>query len=475
MGHLSISILILFHSFHCISCSRDPGIELIVTQNLANYINQNFQTILIPKLSSLSIPDFRNGNAKLYDIHIDALNIDSSSIQFSSSGVTLCLSRISLHGEANWRYKLGFIGFSGKVDIHIRDSNIVSTVVLDEKDRRPELHIVDCRVEVSIQLEFDDSNIAWVLNLFKGHIEWKVRRALEDTTCEELIKSFNEETSRILLNYPTITHIGDVIYFDASLVARPRLGENFLQLSFSGLCSDLVSAEQLSHQPSQSISSEILTDRMFYLRFKPHTFNIALQAYFYADTLDIEWDILDFSTIIHKVIDIKDIFGFSLDQCNTRFNNKFTVRVYAPRAPIIHTLQGSLDVIGLVIIEVRFSSPLTTLPYTILRISVDGKLCGRVEAMNKNDGIFVSIQPTCVTVFSTFVDLSIIGTFDFYKVSWLINELTDRLMPVVSQYLSKGIQIHQPAPYTVKDLLVNMENEYIEVGANVEYIPLERS
>ena len=473
MNHLSISILILFHSFHCInSCSRDPGVELILTQNLANYINQNLLPVLIPKLSTLSIPDIRNGDAELYDIHIDVLNIDSS-IQFSPSGLTLCLSQTSLNGEARWRYEFGFIKFSGKVEISIRDSNIVSTIVLGEKDRRPDLHVVDCRVEVSMLLEFFDSNIAWLLNLFKGKIERKAKRALEDMTCEELIRAFDEETSRILLDYPTVTHIGDVIYFDASLAAQPRLGENFLQFSFSGLCSDFISAEQINHKTFQSIKSEISTDRMFYLRFKPHTFNTALLAHFYANTLEIEWDILDLSTIIHKVIDIRDIFGFSLDQCNTRFNNKFTVRVYAPRAPIIHMLQGSLEVIGSVIIEVRFSSPLTSLPYTILRISVEGKLCGKIEATNKNDGIFLNIQPTCVTVFSSFIELSLIGSFDFYKVSWLINELADRLIPVVSQYLSKGIQLHQPSPYTVKDVLVSMETEYIEVGANLEF-PFER-
>ena len=475
MGYLSISSLILFHSFHCIVSSRDPGVELIVTQNLADYINQNLPSILIPRLSSLSIPDLRNGDAELYSVHVEALNIGSSSIQFSSSGLTLCFSQMSFHGKARWKYEIGIIKFSGKVDIHLKDSNIVSTLVLAEKDRQPDVSLKDCRVEVNIELEFSDSSIAWVLNLFKGSIEWKVKRALEDTVCGELIRALSEGTSRVILDYPTTTPIGDVVYFDASLGGQPKFGENFLQLTFSGLCSDHIPAEQLNHQTPQSISSEILTDHMLYLRFRPHTFNTAILGYFFANSFDIEWDILDFSATFHKLIDIKCIFGFSLDQCSTQYNSRFTVRVYAPRAPIIHTLRGSVDVVGSVIVEVRFSSPLTTHPYTILRISVDGKLCGIIEATNKNDGIFVSIQPTCVTVFSTFVDLSIVGSFDFYKVSWLINELTDRLMPVVSQYLSRGIQIHQsaPGPYSVKNFLVNIESEYIKVGADLQFNSLE--
>ena len=135
MGYLSISSLILFHSFHCIVSSRDPGVELIVTQNLADYINQNLPSILIPRLSSLSIPDLRNGDAELYSVHVEALNIGSSSIQFSSSGLTLCFSQMSFHGKARWKYEIGIIKFSGKVDIHLKDSNIVSTLVLAEKDR----------------------------------------------------------------------------------------------------------------------------------------------------------------------------------------------------------------------------------------------------------------------------------------------------------------------------------------------------
>ena len=173
MGYLSISSLILFHSFHCIVSSRDPGVELIVTQNLADYINQNLPSILIPRLSSLSIPDLRNGDAELYSVHVEALNIGSSSIQFSSSGLTLCFSQMSFHGKARWKYEIGIIKFSGKVDINLKDSNIASTLVLAEKDRQPDVSLKDCRVEVNIELEFSDSNIAWVLNLFKGNIEWK--------------------------------------------------------------------------------------------------------------------------------------------------------------------------------------------------------------------------------------------------------------------------------------------------------------
>ena len=71
-------------------------------------------------------------------------------------------------------------------------------------------------MNIELGIEFSDSNIAWVLNLFKGNIEWKVKRALEDTVCGELIRALSEGTSRVILDYPTTTPIGDVVYFDAS-------------------------------------------------------------------------------------------------------------------------------------------------------------------------------------------------------------------------------------------------------------------
>ena len=467
---LPFAIILAFLSN--LSTARDSGVESIVTQNAADYFNENLFSILRNEFSGSSIPGFSRSGGTIYNIRIGALNVGSSSIRVSPSGISFTLSGISISGGASWKYRKWFFRFSGGVSISVSGS-ISVTITAAQNNGRPDFDTANCVVHPNISIRFHGSLISWLLNLFRGYIANRLESFLEDNTCRILRDELNKQESRLVNDYPLNVSIGNVLQLNISLTTNPNLGANFMQIPFVGLTSDLLTSDdldQLAQQyPSGPLSSGIQTNRMLFFRFKPHTLNAALLAYHRANSFQTEWDIADFSDAILSLVNTGIIRSTDTSLCSDEHGCSIKIRVYAPNAPTIDLDTDEITAMGTAIVDINLVNLETQRTITVLKISVEGRLCGSLNAEQRGDGLFAKIQVTCATVLSTRVDQSLIREFNSGQVTELVNELIIQMLPVANAFLADGVRIQQPGAYTITEPIIKVMSDYLEVGANLIY------
>ena len=452
--------------------ARDSGIESILTQKAADYFNGKLISILRNEFTSSSIPGFSRSGGTIYNINLGALNIGSSSIRMNPSGISFTLSSISVSGSANWKYKKWFFRTSGSVSIHVSGS-ISITLTAAENNRRPDFDITYCTPNTDISVRFRGGLFSWLLNLFRRYIGNKVEEYLEGNTCRIIRNELNKQETRLVNSYPIVLPIGNVLKLDIGLMTNPRFGHDFLQMPISGLSSDLLTSDDLDllaqQYSSGPLTSGVETNRMLFFRFKPHTLNAALLAYHRANSFDTVWDITDFSDAILSVIDIGAIESNDSGLCGNESRCSIKIRVYAPDAPTIDLETDNITAMGTAIVDISLVTPKPRRTITVLKIFVEGKLCGSLSAEQRESELFTKVQVTCASVRTIRVDLSPISGFNASQVTDMINELINQMLPVANAYLDKGVLIQQPGSYTIKELVINVMSDYLEVGANLIY------
>ena len=473
----NISVLLFSAVLLCLGAyslvgARDSGVELIVTQRTADYVNKKLVPILKSKLSGFSIPDQRFGRVRVYSIRVGAVHISSHSISFTSSGAVIKLSGLSVSGSLRWKYKRWFFRASGSIYVSLSSGHLSTTLSVAASGGRPDFNVRACSVNARIKLRFRGSFVSWILNLLRKPIERKVESYLRANTCKHLTSALNQQERQLVTSYPTSLSVGKILKFDISLPRDPKFGRNFLQIPFVGFTSSFLSSSDLNYlarkYPSRSLTSGVRTNRMLFFRIKPYSLNAALLAYHRAGVFSHEYDVTDFSKYVQSLIGGNNFRGADT-LCSNPADCALKVKISTPSAPTVKLGYGNIRMTGKVVLDVELVNSKRSLRQNLLRISVDGEICGQIRIQQSGTRLTAFIKVTCAKSHSISVQSSLFGHFSSSQLNQLFNSFIQQLIPEANTRLSSGMPIQQPGTFTIKHPLVSVRPQYLEVGANFAY------
>ena len=453
--------------------ARESGVELIVTQRTAEYVNKKLVPILKSKMSGFSIPDQRFGRARVYSIRVGALHISSHSISFTPSGVVIRLSDLSISGSFRWKYRKWFFRFSGSASVSLNRGHLSTILSVTANGGRPDFHVRYCSVDARIRLRFRGSIISWILNIFRRPIERKVESYLKANTCKHLTNALNQQERQLVSSYPTSLSVGKILKFDISLPRDPKFGSNFLQIPFVGFTSSFLSSSDLNYlarkyPSSRSLTSGVRTNRMLFFRIKPYSLNAALLAYHRAGVFSHEYDVTDFSKYVQSLIGGNNFRGADT-LCSNPADCALKVKISTPSAPTVKLGHGYIRMTGKAVLEVELVNSKRSLRQNLLKISIDGEICGKIRIQQSGTRLSAFIKVTCARSQSISVQSSLFGHFSSSQLNQLFNSFIQQLIPEANRHLSSGMQLQQPGAFTIKHPLVSVRPQYLEVGANFAY------
>ena len=140
------------------------------------------------EVTSMSIPGTSGSqdgfDYELKDIHCSSFTIAASSVTSApGAGLTIALGGMALQCSADWDFKLHIWPHkpsgSGTVDISVTGTSATLGVLVTAAALHPQMQTSSVNFAVgSINLTFHGSILDWLLNLFKGYIEDRIKSGL---------------------------------------------------------------------------------------------------------------------------------------------------------------------------------------------------------------------------------------------------------------------------------------------------------
>ena len=140
------------------------------------------------EVTSMSIPGTSGSqdgfDYELKDIHCSSFTIAASSVTSApGAGLTIALGGMALQCSADWDFKLHIWPHvpsgSGSVDISVSGTSATLGVLVTAAALHPHLVATAINLAIgSIDLTFNGSILDWLLNLFKGYIEDRIKSGL---------------------------------------------------------------------------------------------------------------------------------------------------------------------------------------------------------------------------------------------------------------------------------------------------------
>ena len=140
------------------------------------------------EVTSMSIPGTSGSqdgfDYELKDIHCSSFTIAASSVTSApGAGLTIALGGMALQCSADWNFKLHIWPHkpsgSGTVDISVTGTSATLGVLVTAAALHPQMQTSSVDFAVgSINLTFHGSILDWLLNLFKGYIEDRIKSGL---------------------------------------------------------------------------------------------------------------------------------------------------------------------------------------------------------------------------------------------------------------------------------------------------------
>ncbi|RUS91980.1 hypothetical protein EGW08_000193 [Elysia chlorotica] len=278
-----IILLLLAFTKQCIS--TNPGVKVRLTKNGLEYANKVAHAEIVKQLQSLSIPDQsgQDGHIEytLNNIRVKGVTPPASSISLvpGENGISWALSNFGISISADWRVKyeegIIHISTSGSVDASVSGINLVETASFGiDKTGRPSIASSGCSDSIGgVDVDFH-GGASFIINLFRGTVERKIRDLLQPEICEEVTQIINNDAEKSLATLQVTVELAKLFLADYRLVAPPAITADFIEILDKGevFWEAAVKEAPFSPQPLPACSDY---SRMVYIwvtNYTPNTF-----------------------------------------------------------------------------------------------------------------------------------------------------------------------------------------------------------
>ncbi|XP_076435191.1 bactericidal permeability-increasing protein-like [Babylonia areolata] len=226
-------------------CAVKPGFQARITQHALDYANQKAVASLAADVRKAKIPNQSGGqdhmSYSLTNIQITDFIPPSSSIKLVPNvGLSWSASNAGISMKSNWHvsYRKGWfhISTSGSVDASVTGVSFSLTIALDtDSTGRFSVKAGSCRCSIGSVHVRIHGDLSFLLNLFRGEVEKRVRALLPGKICDAASTQINTNAEKELKKIKVLSHLlNHQFTLDYRLVASPSFQPAYMETFHKG-------------------------------------------------------------------------------------------------------------------------------------------------------------------------------------------------------------------------------------------------
>ncbi|XP_005112375.2 bactericidal permeability-increasing protein [Aplysia californica] len=245
MGSQALLALVAILTVAAVTVATNPGVKVRITKRGIDYANTVAQAALNQALKTLKIPN-QSGSGhhfewSLFNIQNQGVNLPTSQISLDPPhhGLIWSLRNLGLSLKADWRvkYKKGWVKISdsGSVSVDVKGASVSVSISFGvDKTGRPSMTTASCNAYVrDIDVKFHGGQ-AFILNLFRGTVEDKIKGLLPGQICKLVSKEVNEDGEAKLAKLKVTVEMAHKFLLDYRLVAAPTISASIFETQHKG-------------------------------------------------------------------------------------------------------------------------------------------------------------------------------------------------------------------------------------------------
>nr|XP_012610704.1 lipopolysaccharide-binding protein isoform X1 [Microcebus murinus] len=454
--------------------AANPGLVARITTKGLEYAAREGLLALQRKLDGTTLPDFSGdfkiphvgkGQYSFYSLEVHSCALRGSALRpLPGRGLSLSVSDSSVRVQGRWKVRKGFLKLQNSFDLSVKGITISVDLRLgSEPSGRPTVTTSKCSGRIR-DVDVDISGgLRWVLNLFHNQIESKFRNVLESKICEMIQKSVTSDLQPYLQTLPVTADIDGFISIDYSLVGAPRATAQMLDVMFKG------EIFQTDHRSSVAVLAPVMHipgehNHMVYFAISDYVFNTASLVYHEAGYLSfrITNDMILPDSIFK--LTTKSFRPFAPRLARLYPNMNLELQGAVASAPLLNFSSGNLSLAPLMEIEGFVLLPDST-KESVFRLSVATNVS--ITVTFNTTKISGTMKPEKVQVE---LKESKVGQFNMELLEAFINHyLLNVVYPEINDQLAIGLPLPLLKRVQLYDLVVQIHENFLFLGANVQY------
>ncbi|CAL1538665.1 unnamed protein product [Lymnaea stagnalis] len=459
--------------------SVNPGFKMRLTKKGVDYVNDIAQTAIDTQLQKLDLPDQSGVKGSmswsLTNIQRTGLSLPKSSMTFDpvKGGLTWALSNFGLDLSTNWwlSYKKGWLkgSDSGSVDVGVKRFSVSITAGLEaDSQRRPSISIKSCSSSIgSIQTKFHGS-IAFVLNIFKGIVEKKVKQLINDQVCELLTYLIDQAVQENLREKEVTFEIDDTLVVDFRLLAPVTFAPDYMESQHKGEVYWREEQREILPPPAP-ISEWTDNSRMLYLWLTEYSANTLLYATFRRGHFKYHLTHMDlfpdYSSLLDTTCDPGPCIGSLIPQIGQAYrDSNVEIRIMATTAPQVKITSDGLTLNLIGDLDLYADTADGTAVY-LLTLSLSLTLTVNVSVRNQR-----LIGNITNHNFSVSLVKSEVGTIDVDQIQQMLEVTVNQfVITYLNELGSEGLEIPLVSEVLFQNSVLTLSNGVVVIGTDVIY------
>uniref|UniRef100_A0A8C2JCC0 Phospholipid transfer protein n=1 Tax=Cyprinus carpio TaxID=7962 RepID=A0A8C2JCC0_CYPCA len=441
MGLLKVSVIFLL-SLITMTLAEPPGCKIRITDRGLEMLKAETKRFVEGELSNITMPEMRGKEGRfqytIKDVKITELNL-TSDLRFQPDvGLLFEVQNSSITLNFQRRILYWLFYDEGAINASAEGVNIFTVLhLIKDQDGRLKISNITCNAFITKMRAKFSGTLGRVYDFIGTLLTTGMRFVLNKQICPALNHAALVLVNQLLETVPVRTEVNSYVGIDYSLLNDPVVTETSLDMDFRGMFYDLKNEnETLVNNAVNPVLREY--DRMVYLALSEYFFDSGLYSYFKGGLFQTQ---IANERVRHLYM-YSNCTATILCVCLSNQDPAF----------MEHPLSLELEVT---------SPPRSTI-----------KTSGAMVAVNCNVKVLVlppgkpAVQLSSLTMFA-FPHTNIFDT-RLIK-SPLKTMLQISAVPLINNYIKRGVQIPLPDGMDFIEEVVEYHNGYIIVGANLHF------
>eukprot|EP00079_Xenopus_tropicalis_P018060 XP_004918812.1 PREDICTED: bactericidal permeability-increasing protein-like [Xenopus tropicalis] len=456
--------------------AENPGLVVRVTQKGLDYalhegviaLQQQLSHIQLGEISDTHSLGFFLGKARYKIFGMNLGNVQLPGFQVSpipNVGLKLSTSGGFFEVNGRWDVRYSFIHEDGTFNIKVGGLGMsIGLNLRNIENGKPTVSVADCSCHIANVEVHMSGTIGWLVELFHGAVESKIRKELENKICPEIHKYINADVSSFLRNQPVNRNINPISGLDYSLTGPPSVMGNWLDVFLKG---EFYKNGENPHTappftpPVISLPPE--QDHMVYFAVSDYVFNTAFLTYQRAGALvfDLRDDMIPREFGIHLNTNLLERVIPSVSKMYP--NMPMMLKISAASTPALNINPGGLTLSPVGNIQAYAILPNSS-PAPLFLLQAKTNAFAKVAVNSGN--VVLSLEHGNVEVSLSHSD---VGPFSVSEINSVMNLLVPVVLPHVNDFLRNGFPLTFIEHIQLGDIVIKTYEHYLLFGANVHY------
>ncbi|KAI3769604.1 hypothetical protein L6452_00713 [Arctium lappa] len=455
------------------STADQSFISLLITQNGLDFVKDLLISKAISTLTPLwltkieetiKIPIIGKVHIALSDITVNRVNIGSSYIKPSVTGVSIDGSEVTCELSMKWHYSYGTwfapisISDSGSASVQVNGAGVGLTLGLDNQEGSLKLSTIECNChihDISIDL---DGGASWLYQGIVDASEVQIASAIEKAITKKL-KTGVSKLGSFLQTLPKRIPVDDIAALNVTFVNDPFLSDDSLGFEINGLFIESNKDTPSLHNALQPPVSCSDSSKMVGIALDEAVFVSAAALYY--DAMFMHW-------VVDKVPEQSLLntagWRFIVPQLYRKYPNAdMNLDISLSEPPRVQILRQNIDATVYADLIVDVLEGVETIPVACISLVIAGT--GSVEVIGNNLAGHLKLDD-----FTMSLKWSKIGTLHMFLIQPLMWTLIETVfVPYANARLGNGFPLPIIHGFTLQNAEIVSSDSRITVCSDVTY------